>query len=181
MEKDEELIISYKSGNQESFKVLIERHSFSVYNMAAQMIGKENAKDVSQEVFIKAWKNIRRFDSSKASFKTWLMKIARNSTIDFLRKRKVYSFSEISKDEMDFGETLKDEELLPPEVLQKLDDKNTLIDVLKKLNEDEREILVLYYEEEMTFDEIGKVLEKPMNTVKSMHRRAIIKLRNLVQ
>ena len=75
---------------------------------------------------------------------------------------------------------IPDENLLPDEVLQKLEDAELLNKTLEKLRPDYREVLVLYYQEEMTFEEIGGILSKPTNTVKSQHRRAIIELRELL-
>ena len=130
-----------------------------------------------QDIFIKTWKNIKRYDSKKASFKTWIFTIARNSVTDFWRKKKNILFTEI---EESFSENIPDENLLPDEVLQKLEDAELLNKTLEKLRPDYREVLVLYYQEEMTFEEIGGILSKPTNTVKSQHRRAIIELRELL-
>ncbi|KKP87447.1 MAG: RNA polymerase sigma factor, partial [Candidatus Nomurabacteria bacterium GW2011_GWC2_35_8] len=60
------------------------------------------------------------------------------------------------------------------------EDSEFLNRTLEKLNIKEKEILILYYQEELTFDEIGKILQKSLNTVKSTHRRAIIKLQELL-
>ena len=70
--------------------------------------------------------------------------------------------------------------ILPDEALQKLQDVEYLNKLLGELSPVYREVLILYYQEEMTFDEIGKILNKPLNTVKSHHRRAILKLKNII-
>jgi RNA polymerase sigma-70 factor (ECF subfamily) len=79
-----------------------------------------------------------------------------------------------------FAENIPAEELLPDEALAKLEDSAFLNAILEKLPSQYQEVLILHYQEEMTFDEIGKVLNKPLNTVKSQHRRAIIELRKLI-
>ena len=93
-------------------------------------------------------------------------------------------FSDIEKEgeenEDYFVENIPDEEILPDESMQKLQDREVLIKILKKLSLEENEILTLYYQEEMTFDSIGKVLNKSLNTVKSKHRRALIKLKKML-
>jgi RNA polymerase sigma-70 factor (ECF subfamily) len=192
---DEEIILSYKNGNEEAFRELINRYSAPLYNFVARLSGKNEAPDIIQETFIKVWKNIERFSASKASFKTWIFTIAKNTTTDFLRKsgsasggKKSLLFSDINNDDeedMDsFAENIPDESLLPDEALQELQEKtrdeNFLNGLLEKIRPDQREILILHYQEEMTFEEIGKVLDKPLNTVKSSHHRALIKLRKML-
>jgi len=179
---DEKIIASYKNGEEEDFKKLIDRYTSPLFNFAARLTNKDEAEDIVQEVFIKAWKNINRFDENKASFKTWIFTIAKNTITDFLRKNKGVLFSDIGgDDEADsFAENIPDESLLPDAALEKLEDATFLNKILEKLNGAYREILVLHYQEEMTFDEIGKVLGKPLNTVKSAHRRAIIEMRKML-
>ena len=174
---DNEIIELYKNGEKEALKYLIERYASPIFNFVAHLTNRNDAPDIVQDIFIKTWKNIKRYDSKKASFKTWIFTIARNSVTDFWRKKKNILFTEI---EESFSENIPDENLLPDEVLQKLEDAELLNKTLEKLRPDYREVLVLYYQEEMTFEEIGGILSKPTNTVKSQHRRAIIELRKLI-
>jgi RNA polymerase sigma-70 factor (ECF subfamily) len=150
-----------------------------------------NAQDIVQETFIKVWKNLPKFDEKKASFKTWIFIIAKNTATDFLRKsgspsggKKFINFSDLEKEtneekDVSFSENIPDENLLPDEILQKLQEADLLNEVLDKLPTYYKTILILHYQEDMTFDEIGKVLEKPLNTIKSQHRRAILLLRKM--
>jgi RNA polymerase sigma-70 factor, ECF subfamily len=180
-ETDEEIVISYKNGNKEVFKELIDKYTSPIYNFIARLSGRNNAADLAQETFIKAWKNLNRFDATKASFKTWLFTIAKNTVTDFLRKKKSILFSDISNEEdIDFSETISDENLLPDEAMQKLQDSELLNKLIDILPINYKTILVLHYQEEMTFDQIGKVLGKPLNTVKSYHRRALLTLRKML-
>ncbi len=181
-ETDEEIIALYKNGEEEVFKDLINRYISPIFNFAAHLTDRSNASDIVQEIFIKVWKNLHNFDSSKASFKTWIFAIAKNTTIDFLRKKKSLSFSDIEKDNEDdsFSESIPDQGLIPDEALQKLQDSDLLNKLLDKLPVYYKTILVLHYQEDMTFDEIGKILNKSLNTVKSQHRRAIIELRKML-
>jgi RNA polymerase sigma-70 factor (ECF subfamily) len=180
---DEEIILLYKNGDREAFRVLINRYTSPLYNFTARLTNRNDAPDIVQEIFIKAWKNIGHFDSLKASFKTWIFTIAKNATTDFLRKKKSLLFSDMEKDSEDinsFAENIPDEGLLPDRVLQKLQDSQFLDKVLKKLPPNYREVLLFHYQEEMTFEEIGKILDKPLNTVKSQHHRAILELRKII-
>lgn len=190
-ESDEEIVALYKNGNEEVFKDLIDKYTSPLFNFAAHLTDKNNAPDIVQETFIKVWKNLYKFDAEKASFKTWLFTITKNTATDFLRKKKSFLFSDIpahnvshsdvgeEKDE-DFSESIVDENLLPDEALQKLQDSDLLNKLLEKIPIHQKTILILHYQEDMTFDEISKVLEKPLNTVKSHHYRAIITLRRML-
>lgn len=178
---DNELLRAYFADDEHAFKILIDRYTPLIYNFTARLAGREYASDITQEVFIKVWKNIRKFDIEKASFKTWIFTIARNATIDFLRKKKEIDFSDLDSDnEYTFAETIPDEALLPDKVLEKLEDSKLLDHLLEQLPATYKAVLVLHYQEEMTFDEISTVLGKSPNTVKSQHRRALTQLRKMV-
>jgi RNA polymerase sigma-70 factor, ECF subfamily len=188
---DEEIILSYKNGNGEAFKQLIERYTPLLHNYIFRRTHTPDTKDILQDVFIKTWKNILHFDETKASFKTWIFTIAKNIIIDFQRKsgsasggKKSINFSDIKnieqEDVEDFAQNIQADDLLPDEALQKLQDIEFLNRTLEKLNPVYQEILELHYQEEMTFEEIGKILGKPLNTVKSQHQRAIVELRKIL-
>ena len=189
-QEDEKIIGEYlASGNEDFFKMLLSRHIKHVYNFVRQMTGNGNeAEDISQEVFLKVWKNLKKYKTGQ-NFKTWLFAIAKNSTIDFLRKsgsvfggKKTLNFSDLEKEDDDysFSETIESEELLPDEALQKLQNSEFLKKMLDRLPLQDKTILLLHYQEEMTFEEIGQILKKSPNTVKSQHRRAILELRKMV-
>src|ERR1035437_5744033 len=179
---DEELINLFNTGNQEVFEYLVNKYTSPLYNFTARLTGKNNADDLVQEIFLKIWKNTKSFNPQKASFKTWVFTIAKNTTTDFLRKKKSFSFSDLENNINDgsFYEQIPSDDLLPDEDMQKLEDKELLDNLLNQLRPNYKEVLVLHYQEEMTFDEIGKILSRPLNTVKSFHRRALIELRNML-
>ena len=180
MQSDEDLIREYLDGNEDTFKILIDKYISSIYNFAVRFVGHDNASDVSQDVFLKVWKNIRKFNSGKSSFKTWIFTITRNTITDSLRKKKSIPFSMLDTEEVSFEDNIEDETILPMEVLSKLEDKEFLNNLLDKLSPNYREVLILYYTEDMTFSEIGQLLGKPMNTVKSYHHRALNQLKKLI-
>jgi len=181
MEKsDEKLVEEYLDGEESSFKILLDRYTSHIYNFSKRFVGVEYANDIVQEVFIKIWKNIENFNVKKANFKTWIFTIARNTITDYLRKKKMVSFSSLDKEDETFADNIEDEVVLPNEALMKLEDKEFLNNLLDKIPAHYKEVLILYYQEEMTFSEIGKLLEKPLNTVKSYHHRALVLLRDMV-
>lgn len=178
MDDDNFLIKKYLEGDQSSLKFIIDKYTPSIFNFSKRFVG-DNAPDITQEVFIKVWKNLRKFNAEKSQFKTWLFTIARNTIIDYMRKNKAVPISFISEDES-FVENIPDEAPLPPIVMEKLQDKEVLLNAIENLPENYKSVLTLYYGEDMTFKEIGEVLGKPLNTVKSYHYRAIALLKELL-
>lgn len=179
---DKQLIEEYVGGEKEALHSLIRRHLKSIFNFVYRLTGKaEEAEDITQDVFIKLWKNVRKYDSDQ-EFKPWLYKIARNATIDWQRRRKelVFSDFETRDGENYLEENLPDLSPLPEEMFKKAEDKQFLDKILKEISPEYREVLFLYYDGDLTFAEIGKILGKPLNTVKSQHHRALLSLRNLL-
>jgi RNA polymerase sigma factor (sigma-70 family) len=177
---DEDLIKEYLEGKDALLKILIDRYAPLLYNFSARFVGQAHAPDIVQEVFIKAWRNMKRFDPSKARFKTWIFTITRNTITDYLRKKKSIVFSDLTtEDEDSFGDTVIDDAPLPDKTLEKLQDKELLDSLISRLPTDYQTVLLLYYQEDMTFAEIGQMLSKPLNTVKSHHRRALEQLRKM--
>lgn len=177
---DEQLVKEYLDGNQDSFKFLVEKYTSSIYNFSVRFAGVDSAKDIVQDVFFKVWKNIKKFNGTRANFKTWIFTITRNTITDYLRKKKMVVFSSLDTEEESFESNIQDEVILPDEALSKLEDVKLLNELLDKLPTQYREVLVLYYQEEMTFNEIGQLLNKPLNTVKSYHHRALILLKQQI-
>ena len=180
-QSDEDLVAYYLAGDANAFSSLVFRYSDHIYNFARKLGAKNDATDIVQEVFVKVWDNLKKFDTNK-SFKTWIFTIARNTTTDFLRKKKILLFSDIENNSVEENEVndIPDPGPISIELLQKVEDAKHLEEILFKLDSKSREVLSLYYQEEMTFVQIGEVLNQSINTVKSIHRRALIKLRELL-
>lgn len=180
-EEDKLLVENYLNGDESALEKLINKYFSLIYNYISRLISKDEADDLVQDVFVRVWKNIKKIDFNKASFKTWIFAIARNATVDYFRKKKSIPFSSLDKDGEPFSETIVDESLLIEQDILKTEDLNVLNKALNKIDEKYREILILYYQEDMTFKEIGQLLNKPLNTVKSYHYRAVLKLRDFLQ
>jgi RNA polymerase sigma-70 factor (ECF subfamily) len=186
---DEELVAIYLAhGDEAAFAELVKRHLSGVYTFALRLVGSEPAaEDISQEVFLKAWKSIKRYDSTVSKFKTWLLRIARNTSIDYLRKRKHIPFSEASRhaEEEDaadalFAERIVDTAPLPDELFAQIENAESVTRAVEQLSPRQREVLTLHYTNHLTFEEIGRLLKEPTNTVKSRHHRALAALRQLL-
>lgn len=173
---DETLIAEYLAGEEEAFSLLVKRHLKMVYSFAARSV-KSDAEDITQEVFLKVWKNLANYDSQDAKFKTWLMRIARNTVIDALRKRKPFAFSELERDGEDTFADAPDQGPLPDEIVARAHDERRIEAALAEMPPLYREVLLLHYMSGLTFLEIGRVLNVPPNTARSRHRRALAHLR----
>jgi len=164
---------------------LVNRYVSLVYNLIVRLVGdRREAEDLTQETFMKMWKALSRFDTEK-NFKTWIFAIARNTAIDYLRKKKPILFSRLNS-ENDEGETrfednLADDAILADEAFDRKQSVGALEKAMQTLSLDERVIIILHESDEMTFEEIADVMSKPMNTIKSRYRRALQKLRGVIE
>ncbi|MFA6295153.1 MAG: RNA polymerase sigma factor [Candidatus Paceibacterota bacterium] len=175
---DNELIVDCKNHDEQAFRELMDRYMKQIFNFTKQYSKTtEDAEDITQDTFLKVWKYIGRYTRDR-SFKPWLYMIARNTALDFLKKKKSLSFSELDDIENDlfFTDTVVDNEPSPEELFANSVIIKELSKVMEDIHPDHRAILVMHYHEDMTFDEISTIIGKPMNTVKSWHRRALIKL-----
>lgn len=181
---DDQLISDYLEGNEKALSLLVDRYLGDAYTFAVKLTGDTQvAEDITQESFTKAWKNMRKFVPGN-SFRGWLFSIVRNTAIDFLRKKKALPFSAFetnTEGENVLVATLADTQPLPDELLARAEDARYLDMLLGQINPEYREVLTLRHTSNMTFDEIGKVLKRPLHTVKSQHRRGLVALKRLLE
>jgi len=182
---DEQLVSEYQDGKEAAFDELIHRYTQSFFYFALQIVkNKAEAEDAVQDSFIKIWKSLNTFDESK-KLKTWMYRIVKNTCLDHLRKnKKEIIFTNFDKEgdgeSAGFADYIPDEGLSPLEIVIEKQEAEELYYLIKQLPEIYQIILRLYYLEEMTLAEIADILEESLDTIKSRHRRALIKLRMLV-
>jgi len=180
---DEELIKRYLQGKERELEFLISRYLKPIYVFIYRRTGNDSevAQDITQEVFLKMWKNLKRFDQKK-KFRTWLFTIAKNACTDFLRKKKSLPFSVFEDGDGNnfFVEGIVDTSSLPAEVFnyRNLSEKFSL--AWRNLPAKYRPVFSLRYSKQFTFQEIAETLDKPLNTVKSLYRRGLLKLRKIL-
>jgi len=180
---DEQLARQYADGSDQALEVLIQRYLPLVYGFVMRAIGDApQAEDLTQEIFLKVWRGIKKYDPDK-SFKTWIFTIARRTLIDYFRKKKIATVSVVESDDgnSDIFETIASDEPTALERLEKQELEKELEEYLLKLSPEDRMLLLLYHGERITFAEIAAINQEPLDTVKSRHRRALIKLRKLMQ
>ena len=175
---DEQLIESYLNGEKEALEFLIKKYLKPIFGFAFSYTkNSEDAEEITQDTFFKAWKNLKKFDKEK-KIKTWLFSIAKNTALDFLKKKKPLLFSAIEKDGKENSIIGEISELspLPDEILNRADLAEELNLAMDKLSPKYREVIFLYYKEQFNFREISELLNEPLDTIKSRHRMAIIEL-----
>ena len=172
MDQEEQVIAEVQSGKSESFRLLIERYQKPVFQMIFNLVGDGHAsEDISQEVFISAYQKIATFDPVRSRFSTWLFTIARNKSINHLRKKR----PAISVSERIVSDADPYEEVSKEEFIQQLDD------VLKRLPPRQRRAFTLAQFEALPYEEIAQIECVSIGTVKSRIHRAKQKLRKALE
>lgn len=179
---DEVLVSAYLEGDEGALEVLADRYLSDVYRFALHLTGDAHiAEDVAQEAFVKAWNRIRTYRGGMR-FRAWLFTITRNAAIDALRKKRDVAFSSFEEQdgENPFVMALADAGPLPDELAARAEDARFVARLLEELNPDYREVLTMRHSGNLTFEEIGSMLGRPLHTLKSQYRRAVAMLRRAV-
>lgn len=174
--EDTELIQKYLKGDEKSLEILVAKYLKPVYSFIYKNVGNANdAEDISQEVFVKVWKNIKKFDQKK-NFKPWLFQIAKNASIDYLRKKKSIPFSRFENEK---GQNVLLESMVakPLNLIEKFSDKRTLSVAMENLTSKEQKIIQMRHEQGMSFKEIAETFQESINTVKSRYRRTLANMK----
>lgn len=180
--KERELIRKAKQGDMAAFEELLLRHEKIVYNLAFRMMNhSEDAKDISQEVFLKAYRSLANFDE-RSAFSTWLYRITHNTCIDEMRKRKGkqnYSLeAELENEEGSMQRQIADEGDTPEESMLRSEQKSEILQALDTLSEEHKAAIILRDVKGLSYDEIAEILEVSLGTVKSRISRARNQLKN---
>lgn len=179
MDSDEQIVKLYLDGRKDLLDVLINRYIDHIYNFLFRYVrDRGRAEDLTQETFIKVWKNLNRFNPER-KFKTWLFQIARNTALDFLRKKKSVNFSELEEEDSGLFEPA-DSSPTPQEIFEKKETEIKIKEILDELPPKHSSVLVLYYQNQLNFREIAELSGESIDTVKSRHRRAISLLRKKI-
>lgn len=180
---DEKLVELYLKGDRQAFNFLIKRYLTPIFNYALSLV-KDTAiaEDISQEVFVKVWQKIKKFDN-RYKFKNWLYTIAKNTCLDYFKKNQAINFSSLNQadDNLLFEDLIKATGQSPQvelEIAQNADRVNAAVD---KLPEKYQETIKLHYHGGYKFREIAEILKESIETVKSRNRRALIKLKKLIK
>jgi RNA polymerase sigma-70 factor, ECF subfamily len=166
---ERQLVRRAQKGDKEAFEVLVRRHQYRVFAVARGILKRqEDVEDIAQQVFVKAYFSLKRFDQ-RAAFSTWLYKITVNECWDLLRKRKarplVYEadFSEEQSRHFSASEQRAD---TGPDTSERMAMRQRLDAMLEQLDERDRAMLILKEVEGFSVEEIADSLGLNANTVK---------------
>ncbi|UXP30723.1 sigma-70 family RNA polymerase sigma factor [Reichenbachiella agarivorans] len=163
-------------GDEQAYAELMDRYKRPVYHMILKMIrNTDDAEDLTIEAFAKAFKNLHKFKKDY-TFSTWLFRIATNNTIDFIRKKKLNTFSLNTSFSDDNGESVnidvEDRTLNPQEEAINTQKIELVQMFVTKLPPKYQRLVRLRYFDELSYDEIAKTLDAPLGTVKAQLHRA---------
>ena len=173
---DKYLVSEVLSGNKEAFIKLIRQYEGLVLHIVTPLVGiTEDREDICQDIFIKVYEKLDTF-RFQAKLGTWIGNIAYNTAVNFLKKSKRFSFGEY---EDEFHGEIADDDQSP--LLIREEDIGLLNNAIEQLGELQRTVIVLFYKEELSLEDINIVMEIPINTIKSHLFRARQALKKIIQ
>ena len=178
---DEQVVAGILAGQGADFEILVRRHQSAIYNFLLRMLhDPEEALDLAQEVFLKVFCSLERFDP-RFRFTTWMYRIAFNAAIDHIRKRRPGMLSlDAGSDDPGGARELAGVEPTPDQFLQARETKSHLEDALRTLPTEYRQVLLLRHRGERRYDKIAKITRLPIGTVKNRIFRAREMLRKAI-
>lgn len=175
---DTQIIEKVRNGETELFGELVSRYQNKIFAYVYKIVNhKEEAEDIVQETFIKVYKNLNSFDADR-KFSSWLYRISHNETINYLKKHKRVTMLYYEEGDYLFN-SLKYEKDLIKELIIKEDDQQ-LKKALGKLPLKYKDVIILKYLEDRSYEEIAQILNKPINTVGTLINRAKKQLKELL-
>jgi RNA polymerase sigma-70 factor (ECF subfamily) len=173
-----------RDGDSEAFRALVERHGRAVFRLAHRMTGNaQDAEDVVQETFLKAYKQLGRFES-RANFGTWLHRIAVNCSIDLIRSRPHRESGHDADDLEHFGAVsgvVESGQKTPERLMLSTEVYERVTSAMGGLSQMERAAFVLRHFEGQSIDDISRSLGLKVNATKHSIFRAVRKMRTALE
>ncbi len=165
---DDLVIHEIRNGNYEAFGKLVRRYENFAYTLIRGLVGNdEAARDITQEVFLRAYRSIRRFER-RSSFKTWLYRISYNTALAHISREKKMAEREDNAAPDRIDNSYKNQSV-----------RITLDRIIGELKPEYRAVIILYYYEDLKYEEIAETLDCPVGTVKIRLYRAKYELKQL--
>lgn len=175
---DDELVRRTLRGDPEAYNGLIERHTPTVYRIVRRMCSdRAEAEAITQQSFLRAWENLPRSKTNQP-FRPWLVQIAVNAARDAIKKLRPLDFADLPDDKA-LGIATSDPG--PEEQLEEAEALTQLAAAVQALPAPYRMVIALRYEVEMSYEEVARALDLPLNTVRTHLRRAKQKLRGALE
>lgn len=175
MKDQENIIARARRGDADAFEQLVIAYRDQVFRLALRMCGNEaDADEAAQEAFLSAWKALPNFRGD-SRFSTWLYQLTSHAAIDLLRREKRQIAAE------DITEvSVSDPAPSPQQQAERSETRQAVRDAMGKLSPEYRQIVVLRFLQELSYEEIGAVLKLPPGTVKSRLNRAKAQLKDIL-
>ncbi len=163
---DEELVTNFrKTGDIKFFEELVNRYKDNIYNFTLRYLSqREDTEDLVQNIFVKVYFKLDKYDETKASFKTWIYRVSKNTIYNKFRERKLSSLDDDPTDPHKEEDTYEREHLVQT--------------ALNKIGKKYKIVLLMYYMEGFSYNEISEILNVPLGTVKTRIRRAKEAIKN---
>ena len=173
---DGELVRKITEEDQELYSELVKRYEGPLFGYLLRLTNynSHDCEDILQNVFIKVFKNLRAYDQTR-KFSSWIYRITHNEAINFIKKHR----KEISLEDSQIAEIIPSESNLLEEMHLK-QEKERVENAIQKLEVKYREIIILRYTQDKTYEEISDILRKPVNTVGTLINRAKKELKNIL-
>ncbi len=181
--KDEELVKRINAGEMELFEEIIARYETKVFGVIYYMMRNKNeVEDIAQEVFIKVFKNLRKFKGDSSLY-TWIYKITVNLCLDELKKRKkvVYLDEKVEVNDSELEIQLSSNEKDQAKLYEEKELKECMQKCIRELPEKQRIMLILRDIQGLPYEEISRITGIKLGTVKSQINRARLKLKDLIE
>ena len=175
MKDQEHIIARARRGDAHAFEQLVTAYRNQVFRLALRMCGNEaDADEVAQEAFLSAWKGLPNF-RGESRFSTWLYQLTTHAAIDLMRREKRQAAAE-DIDEI----TAADDGPSPQQQVERTETQREIRSALMQLPEEYRQVLLLRFMQELSYEEIGRALKLPVGTVKSRLNRAKAQLKDIL-
>ena len=163
---------AFAQGEEQALKAAYSLHGKLVYTYCRRTLDETRSKDVTQDVFISAWRSQHRFDPAKGTLVGWLMAITKNRIIDNVRAESRHLERRDRRDPTD---------LPARDRIDAIAEKLLVADALRSLPDRARRVVKLHYFDDLTHSQIAQRLSMPLGTVKSDLRRSLIQLRSQLE
>ncbi len=171
---DEQVIKQVKNGDAEAYGMLYEQYAEVIFRYVySHLDNRLDAEDLTEEIFLRAWRALPKYDERGLPFSAFLFRIARNSLIDYYRQRKVVqSIEDIEVQSKEAG---------PEEAVDvRIEDRN-LRETIAKLREDYRNVLIFRFLSGLSPEETAQVMQRSVGAVRVLQHRALTALKDLME
>jgi len=173
-EEERRIVLKAVERDQEAFAQLYDRHVVRVYRHIYYMVSDSTtAEDLTAQTFLKAWEAIDRYKERGAPIVAWLLRISHNLTVSYLRSK---------RDHSELDETFLDSKMTrnPEEALEQASDEKSMREAVLKLRDEQRQVIMLRFVEEMDYREVADIIGKSVPAVRVIQHRALGNLRKIM-